>query len=122
MENYTEQFIDEKRNKLKEFILLTNCQPNDLMVLKKCLADYHEDYNKSVHNVTDFCFGTQVMRLFYILNLPEEAINVKYQPVTIEINSESFINFKYNCYASMLFSFTRMRERNACLSRCRHTK
>lgn len=68
--------LDEKRDKLKEFIFLMEGTDEDLRALKSLLVDYHNAYNNNVHYVKEFVFGTQIMRLFYILNLPDVAVEV----------------------------------------------
>lgn len=50
---------------------------DDFRALKSFLVDYHNSYNNNVHYVKEFVFGTQIMRLFYILNLPDVAVKVK---------------------------------------------
>lgn len=68
--------LDKKRNNLKEYIFLIDGKADELATLKSYLADYYKTYNSSVHNVKEFVYGTQIMRLLYILNLPDEAVKV----------------------------------------------
>lgn len=68
--------LDEQRDKLKEFIFLIDNREEDFKALKLFLMQYHNAYNNNVHNVKEFVFGTQIMRVFYILNLPDEAVRV----------------------------------------------
>lgn len=67
--------LAEKRNQLKQYILLID-NANELNTLKTLLLEYYNAYNNSVHNVKEYVFGTTIMRLLYILNLPDEAIQV----------------------------------------------
>lgn len=68
--------LDKKRNNLKEYILLIDGKPDELAALKSYLVEYYKTYNNSVHHVKEFVFGTQIMRLLYLLNLPDEAVKV----------------------------------------------
>lgn len=77
VDNFSDLMLNEKRDHLKEYILLLDKSPDDLKTLKSLLIQYHEIYFNVAHNVKDFCFGTQIMRMFYLLNLPDEAIKVK---------------------------------------------
>lgn len=74
IESFPELLLDEKRNYLKEYIMLVDKSPEDLKTLKSILLQYQDSYNHSVHSVKEFCFGTQIMRIFYLLNLPDDAV------------------------------------------------
>lgn len=56
--------------------MLIDKNPDDLATLKSILIQYQDSFNHSVHSVKDFCFGTQIMRIFYLLNLPDDAVKV----------------------------------------------
>lgn len=73
MNNYR---LYEQRDHLKNFILIIDNKAEDLQNLKEALSSYQKAFNSQVHNVKDFCFGTPIMRLFYLLNLPDDAIRV----------------------------------------------
>lgn len=68
--------LDAKRDILKTYIPLIDGKADELNTLKTMLVEYYKIYNNSVHYVKDFVFGTQVMRLLYLLNLSDEAIKV----------------------------------------------
>lgn len=68
--------LDEKRDNLKKFIFLADSKSDDLEAIKSALLEYQNTYNNIVHYVKDFCFGTQIMRLFYLLDLPDDAVKV----------------------------------------------
>lgn len=76
VEDFENKRLDEKRDSLKQFLLLVDGSADDLNLLKSKLVEYYSTYNNSVHHVKDFVFGTQVMRLLYLLNLPDEALKV----------------------------------------------
>lgn len=76
VESFPNLLLNDKRNNLKEYMMLITKNPDDLMQLKSILIQYQDSYNHSVHNVKEFCFGTQIMRLFYLLNLPDDAVKV----------------------------------------------
>lgn len=75
IESFSALLLNEKRDKLKDFILLLDGS-HDLESLESILVQYQDAYNHSVHNVKDYCFGTQIMRMFYLLNLPDDAVKV----------------------------------------------
>lgn len=66
----------EQRDYLKNLILIIDNKAEDLQLLKEALLSYRKAFNSQVHNVKDFCFGTPIMRLFYLLNLPDDAMRV----------------------------------------------
>lgn len=68
--------MNEKRDFLKEYILMIDENSDDLKTLRSLLLQYQDAYDHNVHNVKEFCFGTQIMRMFYLLNLPDEAVKV----------------------------------------------
>lgn len=76
VESFPNLLLDQKRNHLKEYIMMINENPDDLATLKSILIQYQDSFNHSVHSVKDFCFGTQIMRIFYLLNLPDDAVKV----------------------------------------------
>lgn len=69
--------LHEQRNSLKKFIYIMNNNENDLKNLKDLLVKYYNSYNNNVHFVKEFTFATQIMRLFYVLNLPDKAVEVR---------------------------------------------
>lgn len=69
--------LDIKRDEIKNFILLMDCTPEEISTLKMLLLDYQNVYNNTVHYVKQFGFGTQIMRICYIFNKPDAALNVK---------------------------------------------
>lgn len=75
--NFSKLLLDEKRDNLKEFILLLDGQPDELRTLKSLLMEYQETYNSNVHHVKEFIFATQIMRMFYLLNKPDDAVEVR---------------------------------------------
>lgn len=77
VESFPNLLLDEKRNSLKEYIMLIDKDSADLATLKSILIQYQDAYNHSVHSVKEFCFGTQIMRMFYLLNLPDDAVKVR---------------------------------------------
>ncbi|XP_055309558.1 pentatricopeptide repeat-containing protein 2, mitochondrial-like [Sitodiplosis mosellana] len=88
IEEYKQRFVkefenmrlDEMRNNLKQYILLIDGKPDEFNTLKSLLTDYYKTYNNSVHHVSDFVFGTPIMRLLYFLNLPDEAVKLFNDP------------------------------------------
>lgn len=76
MNDFENITLDKKRNNLKEYILLIDGKADELTTLKSYLVEYYKTYNNSVHHVKEFVFGTQIMRLLYLLNLPDEAVKV----------------------------------------------
>lgn len=75
LRNFNDLRLDDQRNNLKQYMLLID-DKSDLENLKKMLQLYQESFNNCVHHVKEFVFGTQIMRLLYILNLPDEAVEV----------------------------------------------
>lgn len=73
MNNYK---LYELRDNLKNFILIIDNKAEDLQHLKEALLSYQKAYHSQVHNVNDYCFGTPIMRLFYLLDLPDDALRV----------------------------------------------
>lgn len=84
--NFSKLLLDEKRDHLKEFILLLDGKSDELKTLKSLLAEYQETYNSNVHHVKEFIFATQIMRMFYLLNLPDEAVKVRRFIFTLEFS------------------------------------
>lgn len=91
IESFPNLLLDEKRNNLKEYIMLIDKNPEDFETLRSILIQYQDSYNHSVHSVKEFCFGTQIMRLFYLLNLPDDAVKVIENPK----NPFLYINFHF---------------------------
>lgn len=77
--NFPKLSLNEKRDNLKQYILLIDGKPDELEKLKSYLMEYQNTYNNSVHHVREFVFGTPIMRLLYLWNLPDEAIKVKFK-------------------------------------------
>lgn len=76
IENFPNLLLDEKRDNLKEYIMLIDKNSDDLKTLKSILLQYQDAYDHSIHNVKEFHFGAQIMRMFYLLNLPDDAVKV----------------------------------------------
>lgn len=74
--NFGDMRLDEMRDNLKKYIMLIDGKPDELNTLKSLLVNYYKTYNSSVHHVSEFVFGTPVMRLLYHFNLPDEAVKV----------------------------------------------
>ena len=119
IENFPNLLLIEKRNNLKEYILLMDKNPDDLKALKSMLLQYTNAYNSSVHNVRDFCFGTEIMRMFYLLNLPDDAVKVIVE--NYKIHSQTTLMQK-NIFYFHGFSSTRTRKLNNYLIKCKHIK
>lgn len=71
--------VHQQRNNLKKFMFLVNNNEVDLNNLKALLLEYYSSYSSNVHFVKEFVFATEIMRLFYILNLPDKAVEVYLQ-------------------------------------------
>lgn len=88
--NFVDRFpnllLNEKRDFLKEYIMLIDKSPDDLQALKSILVQYQDAYNHSVHSVKDFVFGTQIMRIFYLFNLPDDAVKVISNSLNFSMN------------------------------------
>lgn len=108
IEDYKKQFVsdftnmrlDEMRDNLKQYIMLIDGKPDEFSTLKSLLVEYYKTYNNSVHHVSEFVFGTPIMRLLYLLNLPDEAIKVNEYSNTL-----SGLNFFF-CWLTQFSSFT----------------
>lgn len=74
--DFNDLVLDEKRNHLKKYIVLFDKTTDDVKTLKSLLIKYHDIYYSQTHNIKEFCFGTQIMRMFYLLNMPDEAVKV----------------------------------------------
>lgn len=66
--------LDEKRDELKTFLMAIDGDSNELKTLKTMMRDYNIEYNSKVHSVSPYCFGTPIMRLFYIIDSPDLAL------------------------------------------------
>lgn len=91
--NFTGLMLEEKRDKLKEYIVLIDRTSDDLKSLKSLLIQYYDAYYNVAHNVNDFCFATQIMRMLYLLNIPDEAVKVEFRD--LKIVHDQFA-FKFN--------------------------
>lgn len=80
-DDFSELRLDVKRDEIKNFILLMDCTPEEISTLKALLLDYQNVYNNTVHHVKQFVFGTQIMRICYICNKPDVALNVIYSTI-----------------------------------------
>lgn len=75
-ENFENFTLAEQRDILKQYIYIINAETDELKILKSCLIQYYEAYNNKMHSVSEFVFGTEIMRLLYLFNRPNEAIEV----------------------------------------------
>lgn len=66
----------EQREKLKIFIYSTEFCPQDLEVLIQLLIKYEHSYNQEMHQLTEFFFGTEIMRTCHLLDEPDIALKV----------------------------------------------
>lgn len=82
IESFPNRSIKEKTDQLYEYILLTDSARDDLNMLKSLLVQYQNDIvavapsTDDTHNWTEFHVGTSIMRMFYLLNFPDAAIEV----------------------------------------------
>ena len=125
IDDYKKQFVsdfgnmrlDEMRNNLKQYIMLIDGKPDEFSTLKSLLVEYYKTYNNSVHHVSEFVFGTQIMRLIYLLNLPDEAIKVN------ELFCTFFgLNFFFVYKIFMFYRFSKIRICGHYLIKCKRTK
>lgn len=68
IENFDSFTVDVQRDSLKRYIHLMNGQSDELNIMKTTLIKYNEAYHSKMHKVTEFVFGTEIMRLMYFLN------------------------------------------------------
>lgn len=80
VEKFPNLLLKEQRMSLKKYIMLIDTNPDDLLTLKSLLIQYQDSYDLSMDQGEEFCFGTQIMRLFYLLNLPDDAVKVTEHP------------------------------------------
>ncbi|XP_031617089.1 pentatricopeptide repeat-containing protein 2, mitochondrial-like [Contarinia nasturtii] len=78
--NFDNYQLDQQRDNLKHYILLIDGKKDELNTLKRFLIKYTDNFNNNTHRVKPFVFGTQIMRLFYFLNLPDEAVTLFRDP------------------------------------------
>lgn len=78
--NFNNMSVDVQRNSIKEYIYLSDGKTEELTTLKTFLIEYTNNYSNRdltlYKNVKDFIFGTQILRLLYFFNLPDQAIKV----------------------------------------------
>lgn len=79
VKNFANYQLSDKRDELKEYIFLMEGKEDEFTTLKSLLLDYTYLYNNSDHRVKKFEFGTPIMRLLYLLNLPDQVIKVIFQ-------------------------------------------
>lgn len=82
IKKFPDRSIKEKTDQLYEYVLLTDLNRDDLNMLKSVLVQYQNNIvaaaprDDDVQSWTEFHVGTSVMRLFYLLNYPDAAIEV----------------------------------------------
>lgn len=87
IENFANSSLHDQRDHLKQLILLMDKKPDDLNTLKSILVQYpsaaiNTTDNSSANNddtsqrQSEFCFGTSIMKMFHMLDIPDVAIEV----------------------------------------------
>lgn len=66
-----------QRKELINFIYLMDLNPNDVNGLKALMNKYEISFNKEIHQVGDFGFGTEIMRTCHLLDRPDLAVEVR---------------------------------------------
>lgn len=76
IQDFDEMFLCDKRDSLKKIIHLMDGDTEEITPLKSFLVKYHHDYHNTIHHVNQYCFGAGIMRMLYLHNLPDVAMQV----------------------------------------------